>query len=137
VSQTPTEQLLSLRDRILAAEDIESELVYVRQWDAKLEVRGLTGDERANLLEMSMNPKTERIDAKVLYPAVIVAATYDPATGIKVFTPADMPAIGGKAGGALEQVASVALRLSGLGDNALADAGKDSLKTPNADSTST
>lgn len=109
---------MTLRDKILNVEDIKKEEVDVRDWGVKIEVRGLTGQARGALLNTCMD-KFGNMDLEKMYPEVIIACSYDLETGQKIFTPADKDAINGKSGAALEQIASVALRLSGMGPNAL------------------
>jgi hypothetical protein len=51
---------------------------------------------------------------------------FDPESGEQVFLPEDNDAINLKSGSALEVVANVSLRLSGLNQNEQKEAGKDS-----------
>lgn len=121
---------MSLRDKILAAKDIESEQVLVKQWDVTVEVRGLTGRQRAILLQDVIGPKG-KIDMQKLYPQLVVISTYDPEDGKPVFQAGDIDAISEKSGGALEAIAQVAMRLSGLNEG---DAEKNSENTPSGSS---
>lgn len=111
----------SIRDKILTAKDIKSEQVHIEQWDVTVEVRGLTGRQRAILLQDVVSPKG-KIDLQKLYPQLVVMSTFDPDTGEPVFQAGDVDAIAEKSGGALESIAQVAMRLSGLNQG---EAGKN------------
>jgi len=113
-----------LRDKILAAEDIKSEQVYIKEWDVTLEVRGLTGRQRGLYLQDVIDAKG-KMDFQKMYPMLVVMSTFDPETKEPVFLAGDMDAIAGKSGAALEQLAQVAQRLSGLNPEAIGEAKKN------------
>jgi|SRR6185503_236619 len=110
-----------LRARILNADDVRSEDVEVPEWGVTVRVQGMTGAERARYLQATVGedgkPNFDRI-----YPEVLIACAYDPETGEKVFEAADRDALNGKAAGATERIAKVAMRLSGIADDARAEA---------------
>ena len=113
-----------LRDKILAAEDIKSELVTVKEWDVTLEVRGLSGRQRADYLKEVIDSKG-KMNFDKMYPALIIMSVFDPDTKEPVFKAGDLDALAGKSGAALEQLAQVAQRLSGLNPEALGEAEKN------------
>lgn len=102
-----------LREKILACKDLESELVEVPQWGVLVEVRGMSGRQRAILLQDTVDPRG-KIDLQKLYPQLVLFSTFDPESGEPVFLPGDIDALAEKSGGALEAIAQVAMRLSGL-----------------------
>lgn len=112
----------SLRDKILAAKDIKREVVHVDEWDADVQVRGLTGAERADLIAKATVKETDdkgeviasSVDQLVLLPLLIIATTTDPADGEQLFSDADRDALNDKSSSAIDKVSSVALRLSGM-----------------------
>lgn len=112
----------SLRDKILAAKDIKHEVVHVDEWDADVQVRGLTGAERADLIAKATVKETDdkgeviasSVDQLVLLPLLIIATTTDPADGEQLFSDADRDALNDKSSSAIDKVSSVALRLSGM-----------------------
>jgi hypothetical protein len=123
---------MNLRDKILQCNDIATEQVYVPQWDVTLEVRGLTGRQRGILLQETIDPRGQ-MDMQKLHPKLVIMSTYDPETGERVFQDGDFDAISEKSGGALEIIAKVATRLSGLNPR---QAEKNSKSTQSEDSTS-
>jgi len=110
-----------LRDKILAAKDIQDEVVDVPEWGVKLLVRGLTGRQRARLLQNAVDANGN-VDLERIYPELVIYSVYDPETGEQVFKPADRDALADKSGAALERIAQVAMRLSGLSANAVKEA---------------
>lgn len=123
---------MSLRDQILAAKDIESELVEVPQWGVTVEVRGMTGRQRALVLKESVDAKG-KVDLQKLYPWLVIMSTFDPETSSPVFLAGDFDAVAEKSGAALEVIAQVAMRLSGFNAE---DISKNSEPIPSEDSTS-
>jgi len=115
----------SLRDRIFAKDDIIKEKVEVEEWGVTVEVRSMTGRERAQSMKEYVDEEGN-VDAERLYPALIVATVYDPTTGEPVFQPEDAASLNLKNSGALEKLAQVAIRLSGMGQKAVDEAGKGS-----------
>lgn len=103
----------SLRDKILAAPDIQSEAVFIPAWNVTVEVRGMTGQQRGAFLQEVML-KNGQMDFQKMYQLLLVLTVFDPENGEPIFKMGDLDAIGGKSGAALELVAQVSMRLSGL-----------------------
>lgn len=127
---------MSLRDKILAADDIPSELVRIPEWDVDLLVRGMTARDRIRLMQTAVDPNTGQINMSIVYPDVVVACVLDPATKQPVFTEDDKESVLGKASAAIETIAAVGLRLSGIGKDEQDAMGKDSSASPSDDSSS-
>lgn len=125
----------NIREQILGAKDIRSETVAVPDWGVTVEIRGLTGTQRARLMKNGFDARGT-VDFERLYPELIIASTFDPATGQPVFEEADREALNAKSGAALEQLAQAAMRISGLSPDAGAVAEKNSDDTPSDASTS-
>ena len=115
----------SLREKILSSDDTQTELVDVPEWGVTLEVRGMSGKARAQFLA-NYTDEFGRVQWDKLYPNLLIHSVFDPETGEQVFLPEDNDAINLKSGSALEVVANVSLRLSGLNQNEQKEAGKDS-----------
>lgn len=129
----------ALRERILAADDLDSEVVDIPEWDnVKLELRVMTGTERAHMVERSKhaNPDEKGLDPHKFYPNVLIASCFDPETGARVFTDSDVKALSDKSAAVLERLATRCMELSGLSDAAVKRLGKDSETTPSDASTS-
>jgi len=65
-----------------------------------------------------------------MMPELVVQCCFDPETGEQVFDSKDKEIVMGKSGAALDRIVNIAMRLSGFGDKAIDDAGKDSSSTP-------
>lgn len=115
----------SLRDRILAAKDIEEKLVAVPQWGCEILVRGLTGLQRAKLAKTAAN-RDGTIDLAKIQPRLIILTAYDPETLEPVFKDTDEPLLNEKSGAALQILVQAAMELSGLAPSAVDEAEKNS-----------
>jgi hypothetical protein len=127
--------LANLRDTILGASDIRTESVTIPEWGVTVEVRGLTGTQRAKLMRTGFDQQGT-VDFEKLYPELVIAATFDPATGEAVFTEADRDALNGKSSSALERLAQAAMRVAGMTAQAVEETEKNSDATPSEGSTS-
>ena len=116
---------MSLRDRILAARDIQSQSIHVSEWDVDIEIRTLSALERTRLVK-SCTDAEGLVDLEQMYPMRVIASCFDPETGGKVFDPSDMEVVGDKSAAAIEFVARKAMELSGMNPNAVDTEGKDS-----------
>lgn len=115
----------SLRNRILEAKDIKEEVIEVPEWEnAKVQVRGLTGKQRAKLLN-AVAGSTGKPDPEKLYPEIMVMCCFDPESREPIFTPADKEAINSKSGIVLERIAQMVMSLSGLTEQSMAELRKN------------
>jgi hypothetical protein len=124
----------SLRDKIFAAQDIPTEVVTIPEWGVEVLVRGMSAGDRITLMQNAFDQTTQQVNMSIVYPDVVVACTYDPDSDEPVFTEADKAAILAKSSAAVERLANVGLRLSGIGKDEQDAAGKDFSKSQNEDS---
>lgn len=110
------------RDAILAAADIQKQLVHVPEWGGDIYVKGLTGSERdkfeAGILELH---GTEQKVNLVNIRAKLCAFSICDEGGKRLFTEEDIAALSKKSAAALTRVFAVAQKLSGLGDAEVAE----------------
>jgi hypothetical protein len=125
---------MSLREKILAKQDIQEQIVEVSEWEVSILVRGLTGRQRAKLLTEAVDEKGKP-DLQKIYPELVILSSYDPETKEKVFQPTDRDAVVEKSGAALEKIAQVAMKISGLSPETAREAEKNLKETPSEDST--
>jgi hypothetical protein len=106
------------KDDILKAEDLGTEEVDVPQWGGTVLVRGMTGRERDAFEVSLMQPGAN--GQRVMDPrnlrAKVVARCVVGDDGLLLFSDADVAALGGKSGAAIDRVYAVAARLSGMSD---------------------
>ena len=120
--------MASLRDKILAAQDIPSEVVNIPEWGVDVLVRGMSAGDRITLMQNAFDQTTQQVNMTIVYPDVVVACAFDPESTEPIFTEADKAAILAKSSAAVERLANVGLRLSGIGKDEQDTAGKDSSK---------
>lgn len=105
------------RDQILEAKDLETREVDVPEWGGTVLVRALSGTDRdayeASLVQIrgkQQVPNLANIRAKLVARAVVDE------DGNRLFTDADIKALGQKSAAALGRVFTVAAEMSGLDD---------------------
>ena len=114
---------MSLKDKILQANDISAEKMKVPEWGVTVEVRSMNGTQRARLMRDAYDATTEQVDWD--YASLVIAGTYDPKTGEPIFSEENHDAINEKHGGVLERLALRVLHLSGLTADALDESKKN------------
>ena len=110
-----------LRDQILNADDRKSEIVDVPEWGCELEVRSLTGAQRAAFMEAAFDLETGQPDFARIYPTLIIQTCHDPETGEPVFEATDRDVLNTKSAAVTERLAKAAMELAGLSEPARLD----------------
>lgn len=117
---------MSLRDKILKiSNDTPSELVEVPEWEVKVLVRGMTLGAKDDFLAAIVDSTSKSANVKNFTSGVLVACSYDPESGERLFSELDIPALKERSAVAIQRIVDVGVRLSGLGDEAVDVAGKD------------
>jgi hypothetical protein len=125
----------NLSSQIFAVDDIETELVEVKVWGVTVLVKSMTARDRAKMVASAANA-SGAFNLEEVLPDLVIHCTFDPETNEQVFRPTDRDALLAKSAAAIEQIATVAMRLSGMDEDAVDEAGKDSSPTPTEDSSS-
>jgi hypothetical protein len=112
---------MSLRDSILQASDIKTKVVKIP--GGKVEVRGLTGEQRDQLYADSRVGET--IDSGLLQYNTIILSVYDPKTGERVFGAEDVAVLKAKSAELTTVLYNEISTLSGTDATALEDAEKN------------
>lgn len=128
--------MASLRDKIFAAQDIPTEVVNIPEWGVDVLVRGMSAGDRITLMQNAFDQATQQVNMSIVYPDVVVSCTYDPDSNEPIFTNEDKSAILAKSSAAVERLANVGLRLSGIGKDEQDAAGKTFSKSQKDDSSS-
>jgi hypothetical protein len=127
---------MNLRDKILAAQDIPTEKVNIPEWGVELLVKGMSAGDRITLMQNAYDQNTQQVNMAAVYPDIVVSCVFDPETDEHIFTDSDKSALMGKSSAAIEAIASVGLRLSGIGNEQADALGKDSSPSMSEDSSS-
>ena len=118
---------LLTRDAILAAPDMLTEEVPVPEWGGTVLVRGLTGTERDAFEEEMITGKGKNRDVNLAnFRARLIVKSVVDKSGKRLFTQADMVALGGKSAAAIQRVFQVAMRLSGMSEEDVEELTKNS-----------
>lgn len=127
--------VLLSKDEILAAPDLEFEIVDVPEWGGKVRVKAMTGSERDSF-EASMlqgSGKNQKISIQDMR-AKLCARTIVDMEGKRLFNDAEVQKLGAKSAAALDRVYGVASRLSKISSEDLDELAKNSGKGPSEDS---
>jgi len=121
------------RQEILDALDTQTEVVDVPEWGGAVTVKGLSGTERDafeadNTLRKGKNIE---INLRNIRARLVQLSTIDP-DGKRLFTFADLDALGAKSAKALDRVFAVAMKLSGLSQDDVDELAKNSESDQNA-----
>jgi hypothetical protein len=111
------------KDAILQAPDMPVETVGVPEWGGQVCVRTMSGTDR-DAFEASLIGQQNGQQQLQNVRARLVALTVCDKTGVRLFTDADIPALGAKSAKALDRVFAVAQRLNGIGQQEV-DAAKN------------
>ena len=120
-----------LSSKIFAIDDIESETLDVTVWGVTVLVKSMTARDRSRMIASSTDG-SGNFNLEDVLPDMVIACTFDPETGERVFLDTDRNALMAKSAAAIEQIAAVAMRLSGMDTTAVDEAGKGSSPTPTA-----
>jgi hypothetical protein len=127
--------MLLSRDAILQTNDLPTELVHVPEWGGDVYVRAMSGAERdAFEVAVVSNPGKHQTLNLANIRARLVATTVVDQQGVRLFTDADVAALGGKSAAALDRVVEVAQRLSAVSDGDVEQLAKNSVSGQSDDS---
>jgi hypothetical protein len=119
----------SLRDRIAARRPFSVKKIYVESWDEWVEVRSISLGVRNEMMERVMDPETKEANVKLLIPELLIQTAYDPETGERIFADDDIAFVNGQDSGAADEVAKIAMELSGMTEGAKDEAAGKSSET--------
>lgn len=115
------------RDQVMAAEDLQTELVPVPEWGGEVIVKALTGRER-DAFEASIagdrTGKRARLNLENVRARFVAACVVDE-RGQALFYPSDVELLGEKSAAALQRVFEVGQRLSGLSNEDVEELAKN------------
>lgn len=127
---------MDLRQKLLTKGEVKKELVKITCDDGEVlevEVRGLGSFDRGRLMtEATYTPEGSEetvVDLAKLSPQLILMCSFDPVSGAKLFSAADIEAIGITAATFLDPIINTASRLSGMSTGARKEAEGNSAPT--------
>ena len=114
---------MTLREKILSAKDLTTEIIEVPEWGCKIGMRCLTSRQRGDVLNLTDDDGV--VDQGLFNAHVLVKSAYNPEDNTPLFELADVEALGGKNGEVMETLAQKALKLSGVSAKAVKTAEKN------------
>lgn len=130
--------MLLSREQILGADDRKTQDVPVPEWGGTVRVRSLTGTERdayeAGIVQLRGDGSRKFTLQNARARLVSLALCNE--NGERMFTDADIKALGDKSAAALERVFDVARNLSGLSEEDIEELADAFEHAPSGDSTS-
>ena len=115
----------SIRETIRAAQDRTAETVEVPEWGVTVEVRSMTGTQRAVLVRSMTGEGGINYDA--IWGDVLVSCLFDPESGDAVFDDGDAEwLLSEKSSAVLDRLSGVCLRVAGIIEGSVDEAGKGS-----------
>lgn len=118
---------ISVRERILNADDLRTTTIIVAEWDCELALRALSDAEvEALMLDAEFQPADGtdggemQDDFRTLQARVIVAAALGE-NGVPLFSEADVPHLAGKSRFTLDRVTATVLQLTGIAPSQIAE----------------
>ena len=132
---TNTTPQTATRDQILAADDLNTEEVFVDEWNLTVRVRELTGSERGSFqaavakADSSGQSSNVEIDLRNLQVRLCAMTIVDE-NGNRLFADNELKVLGNKSARALQRVFDVAARLSAISETSVEDAVEKSEATP-------
>ena len=102
---------MSLREKMLAADDLARVTVAVPEWDMDVTVRGLTAGEVEEFGRAINDGGAENVMARLVVKVVVDQ------DGARVFADEDITALSAKNSGVVKRLFDAAQEASGLGDD--------------------
>lgn len=125
------------KEDILSAQDLPFEDVPVAAWGGSVRVSTMTGTAR-DAYEVSLMDQTRPGQANLEnVRARILVFTLVDESGARMFTEAEIAALGAKSAKELDKLYAVACRLNGIGQKEIDQLGKISAAAPGGASTTT
>ncbi len=126
---------LLTRQEILSIRDIRTETVFVPEWGGTVRIKAMTGKERDawETALFQIDGKDVKMNKENLR-AKLVALTVVDEAGQRLFTEADVEALGSKSASALDRIYQASQKLSGLTPDDIKEMEKN-LETDHSDST--
>lgn len=124
-----------IRDAILGAQDLPTEVVEVEEWGQKIILRGLTAAERDDYLAAITDMSSGSIRWRNA-SALLVVRSVVTESGERVFADADASLLGEKSAKAVASLFDVAMKLNGLSESDVEEI-KETFHNAQSDASST
>jgi hypothetical protein len=102
---------MSLKDQILAANDVKAEPVAVPEWNCTVFIKTMSGHDRDHWESLAF-PEGKPVEHGYRVTLLLVALVDE--KGERVFSDADINLLSGKSSGVINRLYDVAARMNGL-----------------------
>lgn len=119
---------MDLRSKILGTADTPIEPIEVPEWQVTIGVKSMSAASRATVMELAQG-SSDGLDAatvQAMWGKTLVSCLVDPATGEPIFTGDDMEALMEKSAAVIERLWQHCFVNSGMNEDDVDEAGKDS-----------
>ena len=117
---------MSLKEKIKSAKDLNSETIYVDEWDVNIEIRAFSARKRLEIGKFASNMELKDSESNLKFiGSLLKESCYDPETGEQIFEESDVEWISDKSGVVLDKIVDKALRINGLEKKAVESAEKN------------
>jgi len=124
------------RSAILGADDLPFRDVDVPEWGGVVRIVGLDGKQASafsrRMVRVGPDGKPQALGLDNFMAKLVALTLIDPQTGKPIFEEDDIEVLGKKSAKVLKRLSDIAAELSGMSDEAVKDAAKNS-ETPDAD----
>jgi len=118
----------SLKDQILQADDLPSEIVDVPEWGCQVRIIGMNAKDTTafgtSMVDVGTNGQVQTMKLDNFMAKLLVRTMTD-LDGNRLFSDDEAELLGKKSGMVLKRLADVATRLNGLGEEAIKTAEKN------------
>lgn len=114
----------TIREKIKNAQDIQKEILEIKEWDCSIEIRTMTAKQRARILDKVMDEKGQ-INHDLFHGYMIAVCCFDPETNEQIFDAEDADWLMDKSSGPVERIMTAVMKLSGLNKGAVETAEKN------------
>lgn len=115
---------MSLKDTILAAQDMKREAVEVPEWACTVYVRCMSASERDSFESAVYDAKSKGVTGENIRAKLLVRCLCDD-NGARLFTDTDVASLGSKSAAVVDRLFDIAQRLNGIGAKDVEDLEKN------------
>lgn len=117
---------MTLKDKILAANDTENKLIHIKEWEVDVEIKKFTGFQRDKFdTNIQKRSKGKTMDVMGMRVELLVQALLDPETKECIFNFADMKALNEKSSDVINNLFDQVTKFNGIGEDSVEEAEKN------------
>jgi hypothetical protein len=118
------ENLLKIKEAILAADDLVTETVKVPEWNMTVYIRSMSGQERDKFESSAFNASTGKVNAENLRAKLVSMCLVDK-EGSRIFSDKEAVELGKKSAKVLSRLYDIATKLNALSDDDIEELAKN------------